>query len=75
MKCGRSCNGGPPEDLEVESERGEWVDLGAGRVASDTHQIYRWRETGEFAHERSLHAQLTIRDGKISRFEMRIDLG
>jgi hypothetical protein len=30
------------------------------------------KETGDFAYERDRHVQLTIRDGKISRYEMTI---
>lgn len=62
----------PPEKLDLEFEEGDWVDLGDGRVACDVHQVYRWKETGEVSYERDRRIELTIRDGKISRYEMRI---
>jgi ketosteroid isomerase-like protein len=64
--------GFPPEHLDVELEVGEFVDLGEGRVRSEIVQVYSWKQTGEFAHERHRRIDLTIRDGKISRYEMRI---
>jgi hypothetical protein len=36
------------------------------------HEIYRWKETGEVSYERDRRIELMIRDGKISRYEMRI---
>ncbi|MGZ6834058.1 MAG: hypothetical protein ACXVGN_13065 [Mycobacteriaceae bacterium] len=62
----------PPEDLEVELEVGEVVDLGGGQVRSEVLQIYRWKRTGEVAHQRRRRIDLAIRDDKICRYEMRI---
>ena len=64
--------GSPPDKLDLEFEAGDWVDLGDGRVACDVHQVYRWKETGEVSYERDRRIELTIGDGKISRYEMRI---
>ena len=64
--------GSPPDKLDLEFEAGDWRDLGDGRVASDVHQVYRWKETGEVSYERDRRIEVTIRDGKISRYEMRI---
>jgi ketosteroid isomerase-like protein len=64
--------GFPPEGFEVEFEAGDWIDLGDGRVASDVCEFYRWKETGEVAHQRDRRIEVTIRDGKIARYEMRI---
>lgn len=64
--------GFPPEHLDVELEVGEVVDLGDGHIRSELVQIYRWKETGEFAHQRRRRIDLTIQDGKINRYEMRI---
>ena len=64
--------GSPPEKLDLELEAGDWVDLGDGRVACEVHQVYRWKETGEVSYERDRRIELTIRDGKIGRYEMRI---
>ena len=64
--------GSPPHKLDLEFEAGDWRDLGDGRVACDVHQVYRWKETGEVSYERDRRIEVTIRDGKISRYEMRI---
>jgi ketosteroid isomerase-like protein len=64
--------GSPPENLDLEFEEGDWLELGDGRVLSDVRQIYRVKGTGDFAYERNRQIELTIRDGKISRYEMRI---
>jgi ketosteroid isomerase-like protein len=62
----------PPEHFDLEFEETDWLDLGDGRVASELREIYLWKETGEAAHERKRRIEVTIRDGKISRYEMRI---
>ena len=62
----------PPEHLDLEFEVGDWVDLGDDRLACDVHQVYRVKETGEFAYKRERRIEVTVRDGKISRYEMRI---
>ena len=62
---------GPPEKLALEFERGELVELGEGRVASEVRQVYTLKATGEFAYTRLRRVELTVRDGKVSRYEMR----
>ena len=64
--------GSPPENLDLEFEESEWDDLGDGRVASDVHEVYRMKGSGDFAYDRHRRIELVIRDGKISRYEMRI---
>jgi len=64
--------GSSPETFEYAFEEGEWVDHGDGCVSCDVNQVYRMKETGDFAYERDRHVQLTIRNGKISRYEMTI---
>ena len=61
----------PPDKLDLEFEPGEWVHLGDDRVASDVQQVYKLKATGEFAYTRRRRVELTIRDGKVSRYEMR----
>ena len=61
----------PPDKLDLAFERGEWIDLGEGRIASDVRQVYTLKATGEFAYTRSRRVELTVRDGKVSRYEMR----
>ena len=64
--------GSPPENLDLEFAEGDWLELGDGHVVSDVREIYRVKGTGDFAYERNRQIELTIRDGKISRYEMRI---
>lgn len=61
----------PSDKLDLEFERGDWVDLGEGRVASDVRQVYTLKATGEFAYTRRRRIELTVRNGKVSRYEMR----
>jgi hypothetical protein len=64
--------GSPPELLDLEFEVGDWVELGEGRLAVRVHEIYRMKGSGDFAYERDRRIEITIREGKISRYEMRI---
>ena len=50
----------------------ELEDLGEGRVKCAVREEFRWKQTGEFAHERRRRIEVTIQDGKISRYEMRV---
>ena len=61
----------PPDKLDLVFERGELVELGEGRVASEVRQVYTVKATGEFAYTRLRRVELTVRDGKVSRYEMR----
>jgi ketosteroid isomerase-like protein len=61
----------PPDKLDLVFERGELVELGEGRVAMDVRQVYTLKATGEFAYRRQRRVELTVRDGKVSRYEMR----
>jgi len=62
----------PSENLDLEFDEPELDDLGGGRVVSDVQEVYRMKGTGEFAYVRDRRIELTIRDGKITRYEMRI---
>jgi hypothetical protein len=64
--------GVPPENLDVEFQIGDWVDLDAGHAAVHVHETYRMKRSGDFAYERERRIEITIRDGKISRYEMKI---
>lgn len=61
----------PPDKLDLVFERGELVELGEGRVAMEVRQVYTLKATGEFAYTRLRRVELTVRDGKVSRYEMR----
>ncbi len=64
--------GAPPDHLDLEFEEPELTDLGDGRVVAEVHQVYRVKGTGDFAYARDRRFELTIRDGRIARYEMRI---
>ena len=57
------------ENLNVESEDGEWEDLGDGHVVRESRMVQRWKETGEVATIMRINLELWIRDGKIVRLE------
>ena len=61
-----------PETFDFEFREEDWVDHGDGRLACRVHEVYRLKDTGELAYERDRVVELEIRDGKISRYEMRI---
>jgi ketosteroid isomerase-like protein len=62
--------GSSGEAFDFQFDEGGWVDHGDGRVSCDVKQVYRVKETGEFAYERIRRFELTIRDGKIGRYEL-----
>ena len=62
--------GSSPESFAYEFEEGDWVNDGDGRVVCDVREIYRVKETGDFAYSRRRRIQLTIDAGKITRYEM-----
>jgi ketosteroid isomerase-like protein len=62
--------GSSAESFDFEFRHGEWVDQGSGRVACDVEQVYRMKETGDFAYERRRRVELTIRDGQVRRYEL-----
>ena len=61
-----------PETFDFEFREEDWVDHSDGRLACRVHEVYRLKDTGEFAYERDRVVELEIRGGKISRYEMRI---
>src|SRR5215471_15524143 len=62
-----------PDEIihEVEFQIEEPADLGGGKIATDFQEIYRSKETGDFAYARDRRIVLTIREGKIASYEMR----
>jgi hypothetical protein len=57
--------------FDSEFSEGEWQDLGDGRIVCDLRQVYRMKESDDFAYERERQVELLIRDGKVSRYELR----
>jgi hypothetical protein len=61
----------PAESLEVEFENGDLKRRGNGRYSCEIRALYRSKATGELSYSRDRSFELTIRDGKVSRYEMR----
>jgi hypothetical protein len=61
-----------PENFDLEFEATQMTDLGDGRIVTDVRELYRVRGTGDVAHSRDRRVELTIRDAKVVRYEMRI---
>lgn len=61
-----------PENFDLEFRIRELTDHGAGRIVTDVQELYRQKRTGDVAHARDRQIELTVRDGKIARYEMRI---
>jgi hypothetical protein len=61
-----------PEYFDLEFEATQMNDLGGGRIVTQIHELYRSKDTGEVAHTRDRQIELTIRDAKVTRYEMRI---
>jgi ketosteroid isomerase-like protein len=62
----------PPDNLDVEFDEPSLTDLGDGHIVSDVHETYRVKGTGDYAYACDRRIELTIRDGKIARYEMRV---
>jgi ketosteroid isomerase-like protein len=54
------------EQFAMEQAEPEFEDV-EGDVIARTHEIARWRETGEVAYERGFALRLTLDDGRIVR--------
>src|SRR5215470_3550203 len=59
----------PSDTLDVEFDEPELTDCGDGRIVSDVHETYRLKGTGELGYTRDRRIDLTIRAGKIARYE------
>jgi ketosteroid isomerase-like protein len=62
----------PPDNLDVDFDEPRIADLGAGRFVSEVHEVYRVSETGDYAYARDRRIELTVRDGKITQYEMKV---
>jgi ketosteroid isomerase-like protein len=54
------------EQFAIEQAEPEFEDID-GDVIARTHEIARWRETGEMAYERDFAVRLTLEDERIVR--------
>jgi ketosteroid isomerase-like protein len=57
---------GGDEQFAMEQSEPELADI-EGDVLARTHEIARWRETGEVAYEREFAVRLTLADDRIVR--------
>jgi ketosteroid isomerase-like protein len=64
--------GSSADTFDYEFEEGGWVDQGDDRVACEVQEVFRMKNTGEFAYRRAVNVELTIRNGKIDRYELRV---
>ena len=62
----------PRPTLDLEFGEPELSDLGEGRILSNVHETYRMKGTGDFAYACDRRIELTIRDRRIARYEMRV---
>src|SRR5262245_46500174 len=62
----------PPDKLDLDFGEPEITDHGGGLIVTEVHEIYRVKGSGDFAYARDRRIGLTVRDGKIARYEMRV---
>jgi hypothetical protein len=61
----------PPETFNLEFENSDWKELGAGRYSCELRVHFRSKLNDDMSYSRDRSFELTIRDGKVSRYEMR----
>lgn len=61
----------PTGSFELEFEGGDWNDLGNGRYECNLSAFYRSTVRDDLSYSRDRSFELTIEDGKVSRYEMR----
>jgi len=61
----------PADSTHVEFEHGDWKVLRNGRYLSEVRVLFK-KETGELSYSRDRSFELTIQDGKVTRYEMRL---
>ena len=62
---------GPSDKLDLAFERGDWSSSARAVSPRRCARSTRVKATGEFAYTRLRRVELTVRDGKVSRYEMR----
>jgi len=63
----------PSERFELEFEGAGWQDLGNGRFYCELQLHFRSTVSEADSYSRDRSFELTITDGKVSRYEMRFD--
>jgi hypothetical protein len=64
--------GVPPEHLDLEFEVTDVVELDPTLTSFSVHQVYRMKDSGDFAYERDLRIEIAVREDRISRYEIRV---
>jgi hypothetical protein len=62
----------PPETFDVEFESGDWKELGKGRYSCELRLYFRSKVADDLSYSRDRSFELTIRDGKVARYDLRI---
>jgi hypothetical protein len=63
--------GVPPEHLDLEFEVTNVAEVGGDTTRFAVHQVYRLKDSGDFAYERDLLIEIVVREDRISRYEIR----
>jgi hypothetical protein len=63
----------PGESFDLEFESGEWEHRGNGRLFCEIRVLYVSKVADNLSYSRDRSFELTISEGKVSRFEMRFD--
>jgi hypothetical protein len=61
----------PSDRFELEFETGDWKRLGNDRYSCEIRVLYRSTVSDDQSYSRDRSFELTIRDGLVSRYEMR----
>jgi hypothetical protein len=61
----------PSERFDLEFESGDWKSLGNGRYSCEIRVLFRSKVTDELSYSRDRSFELTILEGKVSRYAMR----
>jgi ketosteroid isomerase-like protein len=61
----------PSERFDLEFENGDWKVLGNDRYQCEIRVLYRSTVSDDLSYSRDRSFELTIRDGMVSRYEMR----
>ncbi len=63
----------PSERFELEFENGDWKVLGKDRYLCEIRVFFRSTVSDDLSYSRDRSFELTVRDGMVSRYEMRFD--
>jgi len=61
----------PSERFDMEFESDDWKAAGTDRLTCEIRVLYQSKVSDDLSYSRDRSFDLTIRDGKVSRFEMK----